>query len=411
MYKELQGRRVVSVKNNRIFNQFNRIMIYLSSRSVLVFTSILLTAALLFSGIGLLIHNSIQSLIINELAQSSLNTAVTAAAFIEADIDSYEKLSAANGYTEGEFDASYYDHMQKIFQKIRKETGVDFIYTMKKISDTEMAYVLDGEDSGSELFSPLGSRDVLTSFELRVFEEGKAITTGMQSWEGWGDYLSGFSPIMNREGKVIGLVGADKSSDSLSYLMSSVDLIILMVALFMILITTIYSYKIVHERAVAYNVDYLTKLSSRRYHDLQLRHRIDYLNHKGGELSMMMIDVDNFKFINDVYGHEMGDYMLRHVAEIIRGNLRKSDISSRIGGDEFNVILPDTTLEAAEKIADRIIQEVQGTSGELKVSVSIGLATWAEDMDAVDITRLADMAMYKAKASGRNQVQVVQAKA
>lgn len=402
---------MVSVKNNRIFNQFNRIIIYLSSRRVLVFSSILLTAALLFSGIGMLIHNSIQSLIINELTQSSLNTAVTAAAFIEADIESYEKLSDTSDYAEGQYDEAYYDHMQNIFRKIRKETGVDFIYTVKKISENEMAYVLDGEDPDSELFSPLGSRDVLTAFEQKVFHEGKAITTGMQSWEGWGDYLSGFSPIINNEGKVIGIVGADKSSDSLSYLMSSVDLIILMVALFMVMLTTIYTYKIVHERAVAYNVDYLTKLSSRRYHDLQLRHRIDHLSRKGGELSMMMLDVDNFKYINDVYGHEMGDYMLRHVAEIIRGNLRKSDISSRIGGDEFNIILPDTTLEEARKIADRIIKEVQGTSGELNVSVSIGLATWVKDMNAVDITRLADMAMYKAKASGRNQVQVVQANA
>ncbi|HCW73789.1 MAG TPA: hypothetical protein DHM90_08330 [Clostridiaceae bacterium] len=399
------------MKNNRIFNQFNRIIIYLSSRRVIVFSSILLTAALLFSGIGMLIHNSIQSLIINELTQSSLNTAVTAAAFIEADIESYEKLSDTSDYAEGQYDEAYYDHMQNIFRKIRKETGVDFIYTVKKISENEMAYVLDGEDPDSELFSPLGSRDVLTAFEQKVFYEGKAITTGMQSWEGWGDYLSGFSPIINNEGKVIGIVGADKSSDSLSYLMSSVDLIILMVALFMVLLTTIYTYKIVHERAVAYNVDYLTKLSSRRYHDLQLRHRIDHLSRKGGELSMMMLDVDNFKYINDVYGHEMGDYMLRHVAEIIRGNLRKSDISSRIGGDEFNIILPDTTLEEARKIADRIIKEVQGTSGELNVSVSIGLATWVKDMNAVDITRLADMAMYKAKASGRNQVQVVQANA
>lgn len=396
------------MKNNRILNQFHRIVIYLSSRRVFVFGSILLMASVLFSGIGMLIHNSIQSLIFNELTQSSLNTAVTAAAFIQADIASYEKLNDVSEYGEGQYDRAYYDHMQKIFQKIRKETGVDFIYTVKKVSNEEIAYILDGEDPKSDLFSPLGSLDILTPFEMRVFESGESITTGMQNWVGWGDYLSGFSPIINNEGKVIGIVGADKSSNSLSYLISSVDLIILFVALFMVMLTTIFTYKIVQERAVAYNVDYLTKLSSRRYHDLQLRHRIDHLNHKGGELSMMMIDVDNFKVINDVYGHEMGDHMLRHVSEIIRANLRKSDISSRIGGDEFNIILPDTTLQEAKIIADRIIMEVQSSAGELKISVSIGLASWVKDMKAIDITRLADMAMYKAKASGRNQVQVVQ---
>lgn len=397
------------MKSTMLLNQMNRIMISLSSRKAVVFGSILLMTTFLFAVIGLLFHNSIKNLIINELTQSSLNTAVTASAFIESDITSYEKLSEVEDYSMGGYDRTYYDHMQKVFRKIKKETGVDFIYTVKKVSNEKIAYVLDGEDERSRLFSPLGSLDDLSSYERQVFDNGETVTTGMLEWSGWGDYLSGFSPIINGEGEVIGIVGADKSSDSLRSLMESVNLIILSVVIIMVVLVTVFTYKIVHERAVAYNVDYLTKLNSRRYHDLQLKHRIDHLNRKGGELSMMMIDVDNFKVINDVYGHEMGDHMLRYVAEIIRGNLRKSDISSRIGGDEFNIILPGTTIVEARKIADRIITEVQNTGGELSISVSIGLATWVKEMDAIDITRLADMAMYKAKASGRNQVKVVQA--
>lgn len=396
------------MKKMRIISHINHLMIFLSSRRDLLFGTILLLTALIFSFIGFLFHNSIQSLIINELTTSSLNTAVTAAAFIESDIESYEKLNEVKEYSDGNYDRAYYDHMQKIFMNIRKETGVDFIYTVKKISEDKMVYILDGETPESDRFSPLGSIDELSSYEDQVYKSGETVSTGMRSWSGWGDYLSGLSPIMNSEGQIIGIVGVDTSSDSLSYLMSSVDLIIILVVLFMVIITTIYTYKIINERAVAYNVDYLTKLSSRRYHDLQLGHRIDYLNHKGGKLSMMMIDVDYFKSINDVYGHEIGDQMLKQVAEIIRGNLRKSDISSRIGGDEFNIILPDTTIEEARGIADRIIGEVREISDDLNITVSIGLATWVKEMNAVDITKLADMAMYKAKASGRNQVQVMQ---
>lgn len=122
----------------------------------------------------------------------------------------------------------------------------------------------------------------------------------------------------------------------------------------------------------------------------------------------MMIDVDNFKNINDFHGHETGDQMLRYVAEVIRRNLRKTDISSRIGGDEFNIILPGTSLEDTKKVATRILSELEENEEGLKISVSIGAAKWEDTMDSSLLTKTADEAMYKAKESGRNQVQVIQ---
>lgn len=121
----------------------------------------------------------------------------------------------------------------------------------------------------------------------------------------------------------------------------------------------------------------------------------------------MMIDVDDFKAINDYYGHEAGDRMLKYVAGVISSNLRKTDISSRIGGDEFNIILPGTSLEDTKKIASRIISDLESRQDQHKVSVSIGVAKWEKSMDSLILTKMADQAMYKAKESGRNQVQVV----
>jgi len=95
------------------------------------------------------------------------------------------------------------------------------------------------------------------------------------------------------------------------------------------------------------------------------------------------------------------------VAGVIGKNLRKTDISSRIGGDEFNIILPGTSLEDAKKVASRIISDLESRQDDLKVSVSIGVAKWEKTMNSSMLTKTADQAMYKAKQSGRNQVQVV----
>jgi diguanylate cyclase (GGDEF)-like protein len=379
----------------------------ISSRKYTLFLTILILVTLVFSGIGLLIHRSVQRLLIEELRYASINTAVTAASFIEGEIEPYEAFTEAESYTEGLYDADYYQKMQKTFRTIKEETNLGFIYSMKKVSDETVMYLLDGEDPLSAFFSPLGSTEKMDSYMREVLSEKAPVSTNLIHWEGWGDYISGLAPIMNRSGTVIGFVGVDIGTETIVQMMEQVDRVIRAVALFVIILVTFYTYKIVEDRSTAYNEDYLTKLYSRRHHDRQLDMHIRRLNRKGGELSIMMIDVDDFKTINDFYGHEAGDKMLKYVAGVIRKNLRKTDISSRIGGDEFNIILPGTSLEDTQKVALRIIHDLESRQDDHKVSVSIGVAKWEKSMDSSILTKMADQAMYKAKESGRNQVQVV----
>jgi len=362
---------------------------------------------MVFSGIGILIHRSVQRLLIENLSYASLDTAVTAASFIEGEIEPYEAFSEVEVYTEGFYDADYYNKMQKIFRKIKEETDLGFIYTMKKVSDETVMYLLDGESPESDQFSPLGSTEKMDSYMKEVLSEKRSVSTQLIRWEGWGDYITGLAPITNRNEIVIGFVGVDIGTETIVKMMDRVDRVIRVVAVFIIILVTFYTYKIIEDRSTAYNEDYLTKLYSRRHHDRQLDMHIRKLNRKGGDLSIMMIDVDDFKTINDFYGHEAGDKMLKYVAGVIKGNLRKTDISSRIGGDEFNIILPGTSLEDTEKVALRIISDLESRKDELKVSVSIGVAKWEKSMDSSILTKIADQAMYKAKESGRNQVQVV----
>jgi len=126
--------------------------------------------------------------------------------------------------------------------------------------------------------------------------------------------------------------------------------------------------------------------------------------------TLLMIDSDNLKTVNDNYGHEAGNRLLKLVAECIAGELRHTDVLARFGGDEFVVLLPETAADRASEVAQRILQAVATTTLDFQgkhihSSVSIGLACYPEDGGSIDaIQARADRAMYQAKKQGRNRV-------
>ncbi|HNW77683.1 MAG TPA: diguanylate cyclase [Candidatus Competibacteraceae bacterium] len=128
--------------------------------------------------------------------------------------------------------------------------------------------------------------------------------------------------------------------------------------------------------------------------------------------SLLMLDIDHFKTINDTYGHESGDEMLRSLAGMLQQQLRSLDIVGRLGGEEFGVILPNTARAEARCLAERLCQavsrhEIVTRYALLKMSVSIGVATFGASMQTIDdLSRCADHALYQAKAEGRNRVVV-----
>ena len=127
-------------------------------------------------------------------------------------------------------------------------------------------------------------------------------------------------------------------------------------------------------------------------------------------LSVVMIDADNFKLINDRHGHSVGDDVLRFIAERCRGSVRKGDILGRVGGEEFAAALTEIDVLGALKTAERLCREVAAEPFEigddrLTVTVSVGMAARrAQETDPGELLRLADRALYAAKAAGRNCV-------
>lgn len=159
--------------------------------------------------------------------------------------------------------------------------------------------------------------------------------------------------------------------------------------------------------------DPLTGFPNRRYAMERIAQEWTIANRTRKPLACMVIDVDNFKQINDSYGHDVGDAILRHTAHQIKRGLRAQDVICRTGGDEFLVICPDTTLDQAALCAERVRRSVGSAPVEagrvqLRSAVSIGVAVRDEGMsDADALIKRADQGLYEAKRHGRNRVGLV----
>lgn len=156
------------------------------------------------------------------------------------------------------------------------------------------------------------------------------------------------------------------------------------------------------ERRAAH--DDLTGLANRASFYLELEHHVARID---GEMSLLMLDIDEFKRVNDTFGHHAGDLLLIEVAARLSGCVRDLDIVCRLSGDEFCVFLPGADSPAAVRLADRLLDvlaDVYRLDGiDIHISVSIGIATTGTDRTATEILRVADVAMYAAKSAGRAQ--------
>ena len=160
-------------------------------------------------------------------------------------------------------------------------------------------------------------------------------------------------------------------------------------------------------------VDELTGLSNRRHFMDYLNKMVSLSKRRSQSLSLLMADVDNFKNINDTYGHHMGDEFLKAVGEVLKENTREEDLSARMGGDEFVILLPQTSLKEALNIAERIKESVEGISILSKDNIntlSIGAAVLNNDDNSESLLKKADDSLYKAKEKGRNRVESLQFK-
>ncbi len=164
------------------------------------------------------------------------------------------------------------------------------------------------------------------------------------------------------------------------------------------------------ELSVKAATDGLTGLYNHDYFQSMLEQEILQSQRQQRNLSLIMIDIDHFKTFNDQWGHQVGDQVLKHVANLIKQTCRKSDVVARYGGEELSVILPETTFDLAMIVADRIrttIEEnpIEHEGGKLGVTASLGVSYLHDEVRSAEIlVRRADESLYQSKEKGRNRV-------
>jgi diguanylate cyclase (GGDEF)-like protein len=156
--------------------------------------------------------------------------------------------------------------------------------------------------------------------------------------------------------------------------------------------------------------DSLTGALNRRYFFERGQNELERALRYGHEMSMLILDIDHFKQVNDRFGHQAGDFVLGQLAEMAEQSIRSTDLLGRYGGEEFIMILPETGLDEARAVAERMRQRVEGHTfvfdqQAIQITISIGISSWTNpDIELDDLISRADRSLYAAKDAGRNRV-------
>ena len=380
----------------------------LSKGKVYTFITVFWLVGAVISFPAYLFYSRIENTILDETNKQAGSIAVALSTFIENNSDKYAELYAARDYADGAYDSEYYRAMTTLLRDIKESTGAVSIYTEKHVSETDIVYILDAEDPSSKNHILLGTADTITPMKKKALENGGGVISGLVRDEKRGKLISALAPIKNKAtGEILGLVGVDFSQNYVDGVIAGIRNMIITAYLVSILLVGLAVNALIAIRHRSINTDYMTKLYNKCYFDKCIKMAVSEASKNGSDFSLIVIDIDDFKVVNDHFGHLTGDEVLKNIAAAIKNQTRDNDLCFRYGGDEFVVILPNTTKNQAVAVGKRIQStfsaDIIENSG-IKISISIGVAQWEPWMGPADLTEWADKAMYSSKNKGKNQL-------
>ena len=359
---------------------------------------------------GIFTYQSTAATLRTQLGNKCLGIASAVAVIIDDDIEGFIEFSK-----DLDMESDYYKTMRPKLTRIRDENdgSIVFLYVETRVSDDQIMYVLDSEHEDTEFFTPPGYSDDITQPERDAYASGMPFIPRSFVSNQYGTLLTCYMPLRNpSDGSLVGLVGVDVSIDQYNAVMHSQLLTIVMsiglIILLLMLSLALSSNQI--ERLVAR--DNLTGIFNKSHYMSSLREQLQYAKRRNKPVAVFMADLDHFKRINDEYGHVFGDVVLSTVADTISKQLRKADCLGRYGGEEFSAYLPDTNIEVAANVVERIRKAVETTkifnhelNEYIPITISIGVAAFEPHHSIQEVLSLADKALYQAKKT-RNAIAV-----
>lgn len=270
----------------------------------------------------------------------------------------------------------------------------------------QIFYVLTSENESS--YTERDRYDVSDYLRERAYAEKRPTYDSFFNSK-WGNLMTGYAPLYD-ENQFIGFLGVDISSKTFIKSMEHIRYIIIVSFGILVLLGGIFLYRVAHFLSKPMFKDGLTELFNHKYMKDRLTEEINRSRRYKRSLSILMLDLDFFKRVNDEYGHLAGDYILKKVSDLVRVGLREEDIACRYGGEELLIILPETGLKEAIAVAERLRCSIENTcfllpgiNTPVQVTASLGIAELTDEDTMDSLLKKADKALYLAKSSGRNR--------
>ncbi len=367
---------------------------------VIAFAVIIITLALVFT----VSHSVNTRLRANFLTQAQL---------VASSLD-LTKIKTLKGQA-SDIKLPYYQKLKAQLMNIRvANKDIRFLYLMGQRKDKKVFFFSDSQVKNSKNYAAPGllyseaSAEYLTAFKLK-----KATVTGEIN-DRWGKVVTALVPINDPDSQqLIAMLGMDMRSFTFYSLVITSNLLptgltlLTMILIFVITIQARKAKKLKHQLGI----DPLTALCNRSNILETAESEISRLIDIGDTLSTIAVDIDNFKDINDCYGHQYGDSVLQKVSSCLKNTVRKTDHVGRIGGEEFMILLPSTSKTQAIDVAEKLRRAIESLeindkqSRPVHVSASFGVSeNWENNTDFSELLNHADQALYISKNEGRNQV-------
>jgi len=373
-------------------------------RIFLAFFSVLVVALL---ALQIVVYTLTADTIKEQMGNKCLGIAISLATLLENDTDSLKKFMETLDTS-----SEYYRQIKADMEKIRfgNVNNIAFLYVEKRISESEILYLLDGEIIGTATYSPPGSKERITSAGALAFETGRPYIGDFVATV-WGELLSAYAPVRDKDtGELLAVAGADVSIKQYHDVMHKQLFIILintLVFIVLIVVLLLISSNTVERKLFK---DSLTGMFNRGFFMSFLKAQIKTLKRKEYPVIIFIADIDFFKKVNDTYGHLFGDKVLSHISGIMNDFMRKNDCLARYGGEEFAAIMPGLKMEEASALIQRLHKAVASAvtsddSGNIKlqVTISIGVAQLNRNESIENAIGNADTALYEAKKT-RNTI-------